>query len=145
MIILKNVSKSYDNTQVLNKIDYEFGDAGITCLLGPSGSGKSTLLNLISGFDTDYSGDIIIFGKSITGGSFNGTFRLRLHRAPSLCLHEESADFTEETGGFAAASDSSRATTSLPGLHCGRETAGDEEEIQSNSFCNNYLQRTALC
>ena len=36
-------------------------------LTGPSGSGKSTLLYLIGGLDRDFSGDIRIGGRSITG------------------------------------------------------------------------------
>lgn len=38
----------------------------ITALTGPSGSGKSTFLNLVSGFETPDSGQIIINGENLT-------------------------------------------------------------------------------
>lgn len=34
------------------------------CLLGPSGIGKTTLLNMISGLDSDYSGEIVFCGST---------------------------------------------------------------------------------
>jgi NitT/TauT family transport system ATP-binding protein len=37
------------------------------CLVGPSGCGKSTMLNIIAGFLTPSSGDILIDGKEVRG------------------------------------------------------------------------------
>ena len=37
------------------------------CLVGPSGCGKSTMLNIIAGFLTPSSGDILIGGKAVKG------------------------------------------------------------------------------
>jgi ABC-type nitrate/sulfonate/bicarbonate transport system ATPase subunit len=37
------------------------------CLVGPSGCGKSTMLNIIAGFLTPSSGDILIGGKPVKG------------------------------------------------------------------------------
>src|SRR5690606_1833750 len=37
------------------------------CLVGPSGCGKSTLLNIIAGFLTPTSGEILIGGKPLKG------------------------------------------------------------------------------
>lgn len=65
MIEIKDLTKKYGNQVVLDGFSHEFGDHGITCLLGASGSGKSTLLNLLAGFDREYSGDIIVAGQNI--------------------------------------------------------------------------------
>ncbi|MCR8658674.1 ABC transporter ATP-binding protein/permease [Paenibacillus endoradicis] len=66
MITLDNVTKKYGELTVLNRINYQFRNTGITCVLGASGSGKSTLLNLIAGFDSDYSGHITVCDERIT-------------------------------------------------------------------------------
>lgn len=62
MISLKNLNKSFGNTEIYKEANYTFKDNSLTCFLGASGSGKTTLLNLIAGFDTDYSGDIVANG-----------------------------------------------------------------------------------
>ena len=40
MIKLSNVTKKYDSRIVLNNINYEFPEKGISVIYGPSGSGK---------------------------------------------------------------------------------------------------------
>ena len=57
-LILKNVSKSFDEKKVISSLSYEFADAGIYAISGESGKGKTTLLRLISGLDTVYEGEI---------------------------------------------------------------------------------------
>lgn len=59
MVRLENVTKKYDNTTILDKVNYKF-NVGLTCLVGASGCGKTTLLNLVAGFDTSYDGSIKI-------------------------------------------------------------------------------------
>lgn len=49
MIRIENLSFSYENTLVLNKVNMEFCDAGVYGILGPNGAGKSTLLKLLGG------------------------------------------------------------------------------------------------
>lgn len=66
MVHIKNVTKKYGNSFILNDINYTFPSRGLVCLLGASGSGKSTLLNILAGFDSDYIGDITVSGTSIS-------------------------------------------------------------------------------
>ena len=66
MIQISNVSKKYGDTVILKDASYSFPEKGIVCLMGASGGGKTTLLNLLAGFDTDYEGEILVGGKSIS-------------------------------------------------------------------------------
>ena len=42
MIELRNVTKQYGQSSVLNKIDLTVDEPGIYCLLGRNGAGKTT-------------------------------------------------------------------------------------------------------
>ncbi|WP_297282194.1 ABC transporter ATP-binding protein [uncultured Anaerococcus sp.] len=62
---VKNLSKKYDDTLVLDKVSFSLEKGKLLCLLGPSGSGKSTILHAIGGF-IDHSGSILLDGKDIS-------------------------------------------------------------------------------
>ncbi|WP_054028833.1 ATP-binding cassette domain-containing protein [Bacillus sp. FJAT-28004] len=66
MIQIKNLIKRYDHSLILDDTSFTFPSKGLICILGASGSGKSTLLNMIAGFDSLYSGDITVWGTSIS-------------------------------------------------------------------------------
>lgn len=60
---LRDVRFAHGDTRFA--FDIEIGDGAAVAVIGPSGSGKSTLLNLIAGFETPQSGDILIGGKPV--------------------------------------------------------------------------------
>ena len=61
MILVKNISKTYNNKKVINEIDLVVNKGEIISIIGPSGAGKTTLLNLISTLDSpDKNNDSII-------------------------------------------------------------------------------------
>ncbi|HRN18976.1 MAG TPA: ABC transporter ATP-binding protein [Trueperaceae bacterium] len=64
----------------LTAVDAEFRPGTLTTIVGPSGSGKSTLINLLAGFDTPTSGDVLLGGSSLASLSERGRAQLRLHR-----------------------------------------------------------------
>lgn len=57
---LKNITKSYDSTAVLQNISLQVEAGELLVLLGPSGSGKSTLLRVIAGLIPADEGEVII-------------------------------------------------------------------------------------
>ncbi len=66
-IELKNVSKHFGGTLVLEPFTLELEAGCRTVLLGPSGCGKTTLLRMIAGLETpDKGGRIIIGGEDVT-------------------------------------------------------------------------------
>lgn len=65
MIRIKNLTKKYGDSTILENAEYTLPDKGLVCLLGASGCGKSTLLNLIAGFDSSFSGTIEVDGLSL--------------------------------------------------------------------------------
>ena len=62
-IILKNIYKSYDQTEVIHGVDLKLESGKFLVLVGPSGCGKSTLLRIIAGLEKVTSGNILIDGE----------------------------------------------------------------------------------
>ena len=62
-IKINNISKSFDQTQVLDSISFEAKPGDIVGLLGPNGAGKSTMMKIITGYYQQDSGNISICGK----------------------------------------------------------------------------------
>lgn len=58
-MIIRNISKSYDEKKVLDNLSFEIPDKGIFGIFGASGHGKTTLLRLICGLETPDSGEIL--------------------------------------------------------------------------------------
>ena len=67
---VKNLSRSFGTSTVVDKISFKISSGQVTCLLGPSGCGKSTTLRMIAGVDTPSSGQILMDDKLISSTSF---------------------------------------------------------------------------
>ncbi len=76
VIELKEVSKSFRGTPVLDNINLKINEGDIFGIIGQSGSGKTTLLNLIAGFIEPTDGEILYIPK-IDGKSTNLTKNLQ--------------------------------------------------------------------
>lgn len=66
IIELKNISKNFEDHQVLKGIDLNIYENEFLTLLGPSGCGKTTLLRIIGGFEEPSNGQLIFDGKDIS-------------------------------------------------------------------------------
>ncbi|MDC3417563.1 ABC transporter ATP-binding protein [Aquibacillus salsiterrae] len=66
MIVATNISKQYEQRQVLASIDLSIAGSEIVGIIGPNGSGKSTLMKLLSGAETPTTGTVQLHDKSIS-------------------------------------------------------------------------------
>ena len=65
MIKVSNLSKSFDQKEILKEVNITFNDQSCTCIIGPSGTGKSTLLRCIVGLEKPDHGEIIANGSKL--------------------------------------------------------------------------------
>ncbi len=65
LLEVKNLNKSYGNTEVLKNINFSISGGKIIGLLGKNGAGKTTLIKLINDLLTPTSGEILIKGKKV--------------------------------------------------------------------------------
>lgn len=64
MLIIKKLTKKYENKTIFNKISLTFPNQGLYSIIGESGCGKSTLLNLIGCLDEEYEGEMFFDGHN---------------------------------------------------------------------------------
>lgn len=60
MIRLENISKKYNELEVLKSVDLQIEKGKLTTIIGPNGAGKSTLLNMVSRLIEKTTGNIFI-------------------------------------------------------------------------------------
>ncbi|KYK32115.1 MAG: ABC transporter ATP-binding protein [Theionarchaea archaeon] len=62
-ITIKNVTKTYNTTDVLKRVNLTVPQGESYSLMGPNGSGKTTLVSIIASIRSPTSGIVKIFGK----------------------------------------------------------------------------------
>ena len=65
MIEVKNLTKHYGKHTALDDISFRLEKGDILGFLGPNGAGKSTTMNIITGYISGDSGDVLIDGRNI--------------------------------------------------------------------------------
>lgn len=66
LVKLENVSKKYDKSNVIKKINLDIYEGEFLTLLGPSGCGKTTILRMIAGLETVSDGKVYIDDIDVT-------------------------------------------------------------------------------
>ncbi len=64
-LVVKNLSKSYGEKQVLEDLSFEINEPGVYALLGTNGAGKTTSIRMILGMLAKNSGEVYWKGKPI--------------------------------------------------------------------------------
>jgi ABC-type Fe3+/spermidine/putrescine transport system ATPase subunit len=65
-VSVRELSKSFGSTMVLDNINFDVAEDEIVVLLGASGSGKTTILRIIAGLEMPAAGKVILHGKDVT-------------------------------------------------------------------------------
>src|SRR5690606_30222092 len=64
-IVLKNITKKYNQQIVLSDINLTFDENGLVFIIGNNGSGKTSLLNILGLIDNSFDGEILFERSSI--------------------------------------------------------------------------------
>ncbi len=64
---IKRVSRNFKGLMALTRVDIEVREGEILGIIGPNGAGKTTLFNIISGFLSPTTGEILFRGETIVG------------------------------------------------------------------------------
>lgn len=62
---IKNLNLSFGGIKAVQNVSFSVNENELLGLIGPNGAGKTTVFNMISGFYTADSGDILFFDKKI--------------------------------------------------------------------------------
>ena len=65
MIEVRNLTKKYGNTKVVNNVSLNIEKGKMISLIGPNGAGKSTVLSMITRLSHIDEGEVIIDGKKL--------------------------------------------------------------------------------
>ncbi len=64
-ISIKDLVKTYPNTEALKGVSLEIKKGEFFALLGPNGAGKTTLIQIMTGLCNKTSGEVSLFGKDV--------------------------------------------------------------------------------
>ncbi|MDF9867058.1 putative ABC transport system permease protein [Bacilli bacterium PM5-3] len=69
MLEIKNIKKTYHMSNhdvvALDDVTLNVKPGNLVAIVGPSGCGKTSLMNIIGALDSDFSGDVVVNGKSL--------------------------------------------------------------------------------
>ncbi|WP_456297399.1 spermidine/putrescine ABC transporter ATP-binding protein PotA [Vibrio sp. AK197] len=66
VVRLTNVSKSFDDKEIIRQLNLDVNHGEFLTILGPSGCGKTTVLRMIAGFESVDNGSIVLDGQDVT-------------------------------------------------------------------------------
>ena len=66
IVQLKNITKTFDDTQILKPTNLNIYEGEFLTFLGPSGCGKTTTLRIIAGLETPTEGSVLLQGQDVT-------------------------------------------------------------------------------
>jgi ABC-2 type transport system ATP-binding protein len=70
-VVVSNVTKSYNNTRVVDSVSFDVREGEIFGLIGPNGAGKTTTIRMIMDIIKPDSGDIFVLGEPLNDNTKN--------------------------------------------------------------------------
>ena len=86
LMVLNNVTKSFDNKTVLDNISMDIALSEITFLIGPNGAGKTSLLSLLTGISEKESGEIL-FEDSVINIPYSNKIKKKITLVPDQPMY----------------------------------------------------------
>jgi branched-chain amino acid transport system ATP-binding protein len=83
---MSNVTRNFGALAAVRNLSFAVKPNSITSLIGPNGAGKSTIFNLVTGFTSPTSGEILYRGRSLRGLKPHQINRLGIARAFQISL-----------------------------------------------------------
>ncbi|MDQ1239729.1 MAG: branched-chain amino acid transport system ATP-binding protein [Thermodesulfobacteriota bacterium] len=81
LLEIRNLNKSFGNVVTARNLNLSLSPGVLASIIGANGAGKSTLINMITGFITPDSGEIIFRGQDITREPIDRRVKLGLCRS----------------------------------------------------------------
>lgn len=88
MIALEQLSKSFGDRVILDGLDLEFVDGGVTAIVGPSGAGKSTLLRSVNLLERPDAGRIVVDDLTVDAAYAARADVLELRRRTAMVFQQ---------------------------------------------------------
>jgi len=92
IVAIQNLKKSYGSKSVLDGVSLQVKQGEIIGYIGPNGAGKSTTIKIMLGIESDYTGEVQIFGQDISIGTID--YKKRIGYVPEI------ADLYDNLTGF---------------------------------------------
>jgi branched-chain amino acid transport system ATP-binding protein len=67
LLEIKDLVVKFGGVTALNHVDLHVSEGEVAALIGPNGAGKTTVFNIVTGYYTPESGDVLIDGVSVKG------------------------------------------------------------------------------
>jgi branched-chain amino acid transport system ATP-binding protein len=67
LLEVKDLVVKFGGVTALNNVNLHVSEGEVAALIGPNGAGKTTVFNIVTGYYTPVSGDVLIEGNSIVG------------------------------------------------------------------------------